>query len=79
MRSRLFTFQASHSTIKSNIYKDKYDELLQVLDVLKIQNLPDKYDIQYGDKSVRRLAMKFEVDETSIVRSFCAFEDSKNK
>lgn len=54
MRSRLFTFQASHST-SGNIFKEKYDELLKDLDVLNVQNWPDKYDIQYGDKNVRRL------------------------
>lgn len=49
------------------VYKEKYDELLKDLDVLKVQNWLDKYDIQYGDKSVRRLAIKLQVDETSML------------
>jgi len=36
----------------------------------------DKYDIQYGDKNVRRLATKFQVDETSTVRSFHEFKET---
>lgn len=37
MRSRLFTFQASHSATSGNIFKEKYDELLKDLDVLNKQ------------------------------------------
>jgi len=75
MRSRLFTFQASHSTTAGNVFKEKYDELLKDLDVLNVQNWPDKYDIQYGDKNVRRLAIQFQVDETSTIRGFREFKD----
>lgn len=38
MRSRLFTFQASHSSTAGNIFKEKYDEVLKDLDVLNVQN-----------------------------------------
>jgi len=78
MRSRLFTFQASHSTTVGNIFKEKYDELLKDLDILNVQNWLDKYDIQYNDKNVRKLATKFQVDETSTIRGFREFKDTKN-
>jgi hypothetical protein len=77
MCSRLLNFQASHSTTAGNVFKEKYDELLKDLNVLNVQNWPDKYDIQYGDKNVRRLAIKFQVDETSTIRDFCEFKDTK--
>lgn len=77
MRSRLFTFQASHSATAGNIFKDEYDELLKDLTVLDMQNWPDKYDIQFGDKSVRRLALKFQVDEKNSVRGYREFKDCK--
>lgn len=77
MRSRLFTFQASHSATAGNIFKDEYDELLKDLSVLDMQNWPDKYDIQFGDKSVRRLASKFQVDEKNSVRGYREFKDCK--
>lgn len=77
MRSRLFNFQASHSTTAGNVFKEKNDELLKDLDVLNVQNWPDKYDIQYGDKNVKRLAIKFQVDETSTISCFREFKDTK--
>jgi len=77
MRSRLFTFQASHSATSGNIFKEKYDELLKDLDVLNEQNWPDKHAIQYGDKNVRRLAKIFQVDETSTIRGFREFKDTQ--
>jgi len=39
MRSRLFTFQASHSSTADNIFKEIYDELLKDLDVLNEQRV----------------------------------------
>lgn len=36
------------------------------------------YDNQYGDKSVRRLAEKFQVDGTSTIQGFREFKDSIN-
>ncbi|VVC40737.1 Hypothetical protein CINCED_3A017400 [Cinara cedri] len=58
--------------------KKKNDDLLKDLDVLNVQNWPDKYDIQYGDKFVRRLATQFQVDEILIVRGFREFKDTTN-
>lgn len=43
-----------------------------------MQNWPDKCDIQFGDKSVRRLAAKFQVDEKNSVRGYHEFKDCKS-
>lgn len=78
MRSRLITTQASHVSKNKNEFKDQYLDLLKDLDVLDPNNWQDNIDIQYGDDSVRKLAIKFHLDEKCTIWGFREFKDLKD-
>ncbi|XP_050065047.1 ATP-dependent DNA helicase PIF1-like [Aphis gossypii] len=63
----------------ANTFGPRTQEVLNSdLDVLDPNNWPDSIDIQYGDDSVKRLAIKFHLDEKCTIRGFREFKDLKD-
>jgi len=78
MRSRLFTTHSSHVSKNKNWFKYQYLDLLKDLDVLDPNNWPDNIYIQYGDGNVRRLAIKFYLNEKFTIQGIREFKDLKD-
>lgn len=77
LKSRMFCFTSSHVSSSSNT-SNKYDEFVQLLEVLYPYKRPLEINIMYGEKEIKKLSNIFKVNERESIRGFREYVDNKS-
>lgn len=77
LKLRMFCFTSSHVSSSSNT-SNKYDEFLQLLEVLYPHKWPLEINIMYNEKEIKKLSHILKVNERESIRGFREYVDNKS-